>query len=291
MPVFRLNEVAYGSYDVQIVGLPKQEFDETGNVTKTETSFIYIDGIRVYNPLGNSDLTNYYGDEKDAEFTNLRDLILAGQGMVAEYTDDVTSFTSGSYYYVATEDKWFTAAMGSVNELGAIGANNEILIRQNAGNHIVVLKVKETSAGAGLLQIGVHDIHDAKFDGSDGANESTSVSYKTTSGWVSLVSGTYSGTEQYYEIDLSQCPTDGEYKIVILQVDSGFASFTNIKHKNVTFGQTGPGVLDIYTTPGYFFDEEGNMCSKDEAGNKKIEVEAGEMVNITELNGILSGNE
>ena len=291
VPVFRLNEVAYGSYDVQIVGLPKQEFDETGNVTKTETSFIYIDGIRVYNPLGNSDLTNYYGDEKDAEFTNLRDLILAGQGMVAEYTDDVTSFTSGSYYYVATEDKWFTAAMGSVNELGAIGANNEILIRQNAGNHIVVLKVKETSAGAGLLQIGVHDIHDAKFDGSDGANESTSVSYKTTSGWVSLVSGTYSGTEQYYEIDLSQCPTDGEYKIVILQVDSGFASFTNIKHKNVTFGQTGPGVLDIYTTPGYFFDEEGNMCSKDEAGNKKIEVEAGEMVNITELNGILSGNE
>jgi hypothetical protein len=243
-------------------------------------------------------LTNHYGDEKNAEFTNLRDLILEGKGMVADYTDGFSNFTTGSYYYVANEGT-YTAALGSINELGAIGANNEILIRKSAGNHIIVLKVQETVDGKGLLQIGVHDIHDGKFDGTSETNLASSVSYNTTSGWVNLRAETHgldeysfkSGTEQYYNIDLSMCPSDGNgYKLVILQVDSGFVSFTNVKHNNITFGEMGKEVLKIYTEPGFFFDEQGNMCSKDENGNVTVHARADEIININTLNDILAAS-
>jgi len=288
VPVFRLNEVAYGEYDVEVVGLPMQDYDQNGNPLGATTSYIYIDGIRIYNPLGTSDLTSNYGAEQDAKFENLRDLILGGKGTLAAYTDSVTGFTTGNYYYVATEDDWFTAAYGSINELGCIGANNEIYVRKDSGNHIVVLKVKEDSAGTGLLQIGIHDVHEAKFDGNDTANAPSSVSYNTTSGWVKLVNGTYSGTEQYYSIDLSKCPTDNGYKVVVLRVDSGFVSFSNIKHKNVTFGAIGEQALDIYLQPGFYFNETGDMCTKNEQGDEVVIAPASELFNLNLINDIMA---
>lgn len=288
VPVFRLNETAYGEYDVQIVGLPMQDYDENGNGLGVTTSYIYIDGIRVYNPLGTDPLTTYYGVEQGAQFSNLRDMILNNNGMLANYTDSVSGFTSGKNYYIATNDQWFSAAYGGINELGAIGANNEIYVRRSTGNYIVVLKVKENTAGAGLLQVGIHDVHEAKFDGNDAANAPSTVSYNTTSGWVKLVSGTYSGTEQYYNIDLSKCPTSGGYKIVVLRVDSGFVSFTNIKHNNVTFGSIGEKALDIYVTPGYYFNQAGDMCQTDEDGNEIIVTPAADLFDLDMLNNIMA---
>ena len=73
-------------------------------------------------------------------------------------------------------------------------------------------------------------------------------------------------------------------------MDSGFVSFSNVKHKNVEFGMTGAKVLDIYTTPNYFFTENGDMCSKDEAGNVTVHATAAQVVDVNRLNGILAEN-
>jgi len=286
VPVFRLNNGTYGTYEVEVEGLPLQDFDENGDVTSTETSYIYIDGIRIYNPLGDSNLTDHYGVEQDAQFDNLRDMILAGQGTLAAYTDTLTGFVTGDHYYVQSTDEWYSAALGGINDLGCIGANNEILVRKDDGNFIVVLKVKENTTGEGLLQIGIHDVHDAKFDGNNGANATTSVSYHTASGWEPLVVNTLSGTEQYYNIDLSQCYLDGEYRVVVLRVDSGFASFTNIKHKNVTFGEIGEKALDIFIQNGFYFNEDGQMCTKDENGNEIVSNDSA-LFNLNMINDIM----
>jgi hypothetical protein len=152
----------------------------------------------------------------------------------------------------------------------------------------VVLKVQETVANQGLLQIGIHDIHDGKFDGTGDANDPSTVSYNTTSGWVTLKKDFYSGTEQYYNIDLSKCPTNGGYKIVVLRVDSGFVSFTNVKHKNVEFGGIGEKALAIYTEPGYYFNQNGDMCHIDESGKEFIDLRAADTLNLNMINDMMS---
>lgn len=259
VPVFRLNETTYGDYDVQIVGLPMQDYDQNGQpiAGSQQTSYIYVDGIRIYNSLGDDELTENYGEEKDAGFTNLRDLILDGLGMITVTEDSKTSgFTTGNFFYTPDDNQNLSAALGGINELGAIGANNEILLNKAAGDYMIVLKVK----GDGLLQIGIRDVYDAKFAGLDGDNDSTTVSVRTTGGWEFLAPEIYHGTEQYYNVDLSSCPVDGEYKLVMLKVHSGFASFTNVKHNGVEFGAIGEAALDAYVEPGYYFNQSGDLC-------------------------------
>jgi hypothetical protein len=211
-----------------------------GNAIPT---YLYLDGIRVYNPLGNTDATAYYGKEQGAVFANLRDLILGGCGALTTVTGDaVTGFVTGDHYYVATKDNWYVSETGDLAALEAIGANNEIMVRSsllNGGQYVILLEVK-TNGSDSFLQFGLHDIHDGMFDGS-GSNSASTVKYATTSGWATLKQNMTSGTEQYYEIDLTKCP-DGSsgYKLVALRVDSGFVSFTNIKYKNLTFKNAYP---------------------------------------------------
>jgi hypothetical protein len=183
--------------------------------------------------------------------------------------------------------------MGGINELGAIGANNEILIRKSEGDNMIVLYVN----GNGLLQVGIHDVHDDKFDGGNGNNVPTTVKIlNANKEWVDLATGIQHGAELYYNIDLANCPVENGNKVVMLRVESGFASFTNIKHKNVEFGLTGAEVLDIYTESGYFFNEDGDMCTiiygDDENSSEDDEVKivayADQVLNINTINGILA---
>ncbi len=288
-PVFRLNEVAYGSYDVQIVGLPRAAGDEYNDDGTPKdgyiVNYIYIDGIRVYNPLGNSNLTDHYGVEQGAEFTNLRDLILAGNATLASFESSnnvITGFTAAGSYYLNSDSKRFTAAVGSLDALGAIGANNEILVRNSqSGNQVIILRVKDN--GNGFLQVGIHDIHDGKFDGTGSDNLSSTVKYNTTGGWVVLKENFKSGTEQYYNIDLSKCPTVDGCKIVALQVTSGFVSFSNIKHKDVEF----VGIDPAAAAANVSFNDDGTMLMIDKDGNETTG-NASDLFNLNEINYMMS---
>jgi len=83
-------------------------------------------------------------------------------------------------------------------------------------------------------------------------------------------------------------PTDNGYKVVVLRVDSGFVSFSNIKHKNVTFGAIGEQALDIYLQPGFYFNETGDMCTKNEQGDEVVIAPASELFNLNLINDIMA---
>lgn len=273
VPIFHLKNGKFGKYTVVVKGLPMQEYDQNGVVIpgSLKNSYIYVDGIRVYNPLNDDSLTSLYGEEKDAQFIEIHDMILGTdktdsdpiRAAVATYNETsgkVNAFTLGNYYYLENSEGLFSGNLGGLHELKSIGPNNEVYLRSANGSYVLVFYVKETAANQGLLHIGIHDVHDSKFDGTTAENLESSVYYGTANGWATLCNKIKHGTEQYYEINLAQCPSYNGYYQVALKVQ-GFVSFSNIKYKNLTFmefNSVAPGTTITYNADGTMTLTQGN---------------------------------
>ena len=261
VPVFRIQDLAHGKYNIEVVGLPRQDFDENGNAISTETTYLYVDGIRIYNPVAPEDAPDAYGEQAGVTFGNVSTMVKDGKVTVATYNEDkVTGFVTGNYFFVENFDGMYETNMGDVNALNAIGSNNEVYVNGNLGNYALVFKVKPS--GTGLLQVGFRDVHDGKFMGGSNTNNTSTVWYGTSSNtWVALRTGFTHGTEQYYTIDLNDCPLgDDGYYTVVLKV-AGFVSFTSIKSKNLDFQTTAAvaaGSLLNYNDDGTITVQDSN---------------------------------
>lgn len=107
VPVVKIDDLAHGTYQVQIHGVPTYQKDEDGNFIKDDNgSFVidtenaptlYIDGLRVYNALDMSDPNrDHYADGEDtAQFLEIRDLLLEGKASVITADSANYSITSG----------------------------------------------------------------------------------------------------------------------------------------------------------------------------------------------------
>ena len=243
VPVFRLTDLPYGTFSVTISGIPTYEFDSDFNPYVKPTK-LYIDGIRIYNPLEDP-TADEYGAELGAVFTELRTLVFDSKAAAIGLTmgEDGTPSLSGTFgqHWSFTEnlnEGWFSATSGNLQQFAIAGPNNEVYMGA-AGSNAVVLFVKETTANtAGLLQIGVHDLDESDFEGGTETNGASSIRYWTSDGWVNITVGT-SGTEQYYPVDYRSCPKvdgDSDYYYVVIQVNSGMVSFTNVKTVGLEFG-------------------------------------------------------
>ena len=298
VPVFRLEGLDYGEYGVVIRGIPKIigiEKDENGAYKKDEngkfiyayqTSYLYIDGIRIYNPLGLVDAENNaleeYGQQKGARFDELRTLVFNDKAAIISLTTDANgapalSGTFGQHYsftenlYAGEDRKWFESTVGGLDQFIIAGPNNEVYLDGTSNVYAAVMYVKETVADTrGLLHIGVHDIHDTDYYTYGDGNSASSISYWMESGkWITPIEVGKSGTEQYYVIDYRSCPTvelaGQTYYSVVIQVREGMVSFTNVKSVGLTFGSLGSLTADIH----YQYDENGVLCqgTKDAEGN------------------------
>lgn len=246
VPVFRLTDLPYGEFTVTISGIPTYEFDADFNPHIKPTK-LYIDGIRIYNPLEDP-AASEYGDELGAQFTELRTLVFdskaAAIGLTYQENTTDTPVLSGTFgqHGSFTENLnkgWFEDTSGNLQQFAIAGPNNEVYM-DAAGGNAVVLFVKETAANTqGLLHIGVHDLDESDFAGGTGTNGASAIRYWTEDGWVNITVGT-SGTEQYYPIDYRSCPKvdeNSDYYYVVIQVDSGMVSFTNVKTVGLEFGK------------------------------------------------------
>ena len=246
VPVFRLTDLPYGEFTVTISGIPSYEFDSDFNPYIRPTK-LYIDGIRIYNPLEDPTASEY-GDELGAQFTELRTLVFNSQaaaiGLSYQENTTDTPVMSGTFgqHGSFTENLnkgWFEDTSGNLQQFAIAGPNNEVYMG-SSGDNAVVLFVKETAANTeGLLHIGVHDLDESDFEGGTAANGASAIRYWTEEGWVDITVGT-SGTEQYYPIDYRSCPKvdeNSEYYYVVIQVNSGMVSFTNVKTVGLEFGE------------------------------------------------------
>lgn len=228
VPVFRITDLPYGTYDVVISGIPTYDFDADFNAFVKETK-LYIDGIRIYNPLGTGSVTEY-GDQNGAVFTELRGLIFNSKAAAIGLTYDkngepIFNTAFGHASFTENLNGWFTSYSGDLKQYAIAGPNNEAYL---AEGNAIVLYVKETAA-KGLLHIGVHDLHDGDFLGDGSQNLPSAIRYWTAQGWSSEINVGQSGTEQYYPIDYTRCPKVDDYYCVVIQVSDGMVSFTNAK--------------------------------------------------------------
>lgn len=267
VPVVRVSDLPYGVYTVKIWGMPTYNFDEAYNITGTKPTYLYIDGIRIFQPMtGNN--SAYLPSEDGASFVELRNLILNGQAAMAKYDVTLSAFTGSMFWtenrngklhdFVTGEDAdYFGNRVSSINDYMLVGPNNEVYLNGNLDREAVVFYVTEQPQAAGrtsnnrTVQIAARAIDSGLFTNGHSSGVEATVYQgvvithpdgSSSYGW-NAINTVQSGTEQYYVIDYASCPYTEENGIktyqIALYVRSGMVSFTSVKCNGFTITSTG----------------------------------------------------
>lgn len=231
------------TYTVVISGVPGYDYAEDGTSTLRDT-YLYLDGIRVYQPLGSSN-EHYQDVESGASFVELRDKIVNGYIGAAEYdgvkvtvSTSTTSWTENHTGSTVNEIQFEGNEVASVDDYLIMGPNNEVYMDGTFTSSAIVLYVKETGS-VHNLQIAVRALDYGEFIGAGKTFENITLQYGVkigdTYGWLSLAA-TRSSTEQYFTIPYTECPVtaDGCYQVAIRVAPTNdytpaFASFSTLK--------------------------------------------------------------
>lgn len=247
----------------------KNTYKVTLRATKSDVaSVIYLDGIRIYNPLGTAGNENYIDNEEGATFVKVSDLVL-GNGKVTEtgiegditnqvidgskaailgYGDGALSALGYTIVEDNTNESAGSTSSNSILQYLQAGPNNEVYLDETAAvAFVATADSKETNrtiqVEAKLANLGQHDGEESVQ--SKGMNlRVLGVDEKEN-----VVANVTSSTAMYYSIDLTKCIDLGDNKYLVVIVgnsdyepdedyESGGThciSFTNIKYKGYEF--------------------------------------------------------
>lgn len=291
VPVIRVDGLGYGNYIVEISGMPNIDFSNMqigpdGTVTGVEVipTKVYIDGIRIFQPLGSSH-SYYYGLENNAVFTELRDLILSGNAAVSVFDRNSTTYTGNKSWTenrngeinVPDQNGAFTAVeffgnmVSGTDEYMLVGPNNEAYMNGLNTNQAVIFYVAEQTTNQRSLQIAARALDTGLFLNGVATGTSTTLYQGVSSGnsyaWRAI-GALQSGTEQYYTIDYAACPTvviDGTtYYQVALHVRGGMASLSTVKTVGLTIAacDLGDATSLKYTANGLLEEYVGEVAER-----------------------------
>lgn len=276
LPVIHEEGMAHGTYRVTLgikqTGNLLITKDEAGNVIKTEDSrkyVVYLDGIRIYNPLGESGDQAYIASEQDAVVSEIPGLIVGdgtitetgivekdeegnsttiinsqvisgAKAVIASYSgDDHTLSALGTTQVEVSTDKSSGNSESVLTYLNA-GPNNELYLDETAALAFVV----KAAGPAGTLQIeaklvdtqsSVNSVKSTGLELRVLGNKNGMVEEKT-------IDTIKSSTAMYYRIPVEDCISlnNGYYLVVLLgnsDSENGGThalSFSNLKYKNYT---------------------------------------------------------
>lgn len=252
IPVIHEEGLEYGTYQITL-----------GAKTTTKSSIVYLDGVRIYNPMGTTADSNYIANENDVTITKISDLVIGANADITESGikdketgDTITSQTiEGANAALLTygENKDF-AAMGATrienDETAGAGTTKSLLTYLHAGpnnemylddNAMIAFVANGTPGNNSTIQI------EAKLSNTD----STGAVAKEASLPLQIWNGTDDGeseiatvsssTAMYYKIPVENCIklADNKYLVVILGAIEPVKgkvclSFTNLKYKGYT---------------------------------------------------------
>lgn len=234
----------------------------------TVANVIYLDGIRIYNPLETEGNEKYIDNEEGATFVKVSDLVL-GNGKVTEtgiegditnqvidgskaailgYGDGALSALGYTIVEDNTNESAGSTSSNSILQYLQAGPNNEVYLDETAAvAFVATADSKETNrtiqVEAKLANLGQHDGEESVQ--SKGMNlRVLGVDEKEN-----VVANVTSSTAMYYSIDLTKCIDLGDNKYLVVIVgnsdyepdedyESGGThciSFTNIKYKGYEF--------------------------------------------------------
>jgi fibro-slime domain-containing protein len=272
VPVIRISKITdasgknlgYGAYTVVINGIPTYNFQNwDGNVDNMplKETYLYIDGIRIFQPYNNGVSELYRPAESGAGFYEIHDMILDKQVFVIstketaangnktiQISGGMNTWTENRNGLDQDGNVWVGNIVNSNADYMFAGPNNEAYLAAVQSNpSALAFYVQETNSANKELQVAVRAIDYGSFFGntSTGLNAQLQLGVITEDGsfaWVSLAS-VMSGTEQYYTIPYTNCPFDranDRYQIVLRVVNgegldvTGMVSLTSLKTNGLT---------------------------------------------------------
>lgn len=239
VPIINRDLKAYGTYIVVMIS------------TSINDREIYLDGIQIHNPAGNTDIINdYLESERNAKTFEVRQMILGtdfkfnyekpaestgGDNKMATLVQwhsennsklflngvTVTENFTGAYFEGTPSDQ--TANTTNLLTYAVQGPNNELYL-ENGYAVAFKAKVEEMSTNT-TLQIAVKNVSGNPI-----------LKYLAQNGsWKALPdlnSAVTSATEMYYRIDVEDCYEMNGTKLIVLSAqgnDGDILSFTNVK--------------------------------------------------------------
>lgn len=255
-------------YQVPILAVKGLELDtytvtiSAAGGTETKARTLYIDGVRVYQPLNADDQATYYNaSEANAEFYEIKNLIGDGKAWYAAFDEGNKQMVSGSTL-IENVDGYFErlVAIDNVNDYLEDGPNNELYLSGVYANSFLVLKLKKKD-GADVItvQVGAHRKSAYSEFAQDGDAEGTYIIAGTSAD--DIINKVYkadvtSGTEQYYNIPLTDDDFDSNGECTLFigtdDEDVGYEALvlTNMKLKGVEAVEySDPTVEQLATDP------------------------------------------
>ena len=237
-----------------------------------EESFLYIDGVRIFNPIegvkdnnGNALDDAYLDNEQGADILQIHDQIEAGKMTATEVNAEEVKLGTGFSSFSENRNNNFIHGnkVDSIEAYSTIGPNNELYLDGLSLTQALGFYVKPDDSvpmTERTLQIGVRALDANALHGY------TTVVYESvpidllqsndnggSPAWTKLASVT-SGTEQYYAIDPTLCTYDagkGAY-LVMLRPQNGMVSLTGLKVKGYT-------LLPIFDETRVSYDADGKL--------------------------------
>ena len=235
---------------ISVTGMARADYKVTLKAaasTATKTRVLYIDGVRIYEPLDKVDSVNYYNpDEVHAKFYEIKSLIGDGKAIYADIsnTGDETRLVTGTTFIEDVDGEQVLTDTNDVDEYLKLGPNNELYLDGNSATGVLAFYLypdANTSENARTIEIGAHRKAEYEF-GPDPVN----LVYGNTADAVINGEHCYevaSGTEQYYEIDVNDLvydKTNNRYLLLVgtnEDVNSYVAlALTNLKVSGYTIG-------------------------------------------------------
>ena len=239
VPVVASKGLAYGNYRVTVI---------TSNV-RGEDRMVYVDGIRVYQPLTAQQAAVYYKEsESAAEFYEIKELIQAGSlvyGDIDPIEEENGSLISWNFGTTMIENfrpddefgDYILVGCDNVTDYLTYGPNNEIYLSNANGASLSYIAfyvvLDESYQGERSIQVGAHM---KSYD--EAYNMGASLRYgNTAEDFLGDENAMFvvSGTEQYYTIDIDWAPVNNngiEQTLVIIGIDNAdndVLALTNLK--------------------------------------------------------------
>ncbi|MCB5720679.1 fibro-slime domain-containing protein [Intestinibacter bartlettii] len=208
IPTLNFGDLEYGTYEVSIQVVPVVSGEKRG--------LYYLDGIRVYNPLGNVDANSVAGKayseagESNAQYISVRKDLLDSTKV-----NDLEASINGSLFIDKSENKVGdkTEDIGTYKDYGP---KNEVYVKENQG---VAFKIKEYDLDNNKVFIGLK------------SPQGKDVKVKVTSGEHIQYINLSSAADLYYEIT-----PDEDGHVVIQNMTDNLLSITKVRitSKNAT---------------------------------------------------------
>ncbi|MGM9652554.1 MAG: fibro-slime domain-containing protein [Eubacteriales bacterium] len=210
---------------ISVTGLERSAYRVTLSAfgsTATKTRVLYIDGVRIYEPIQGLDEVRYYNaDEQNAVFLEVKSLIQNGQAIYADIsdTDGGTILGSGTTVIETTDDSGLVLRKAtSVDEYMTFGPNNELYLNGFFTTPVLALYLYPDSTvpeSARTVEIGAHRKADSLFYD----NSPATLVYGSTAADILEMTHVYtvsSGTEQYYELNVENLVQDEKNRYLLL---------------------------------------------------------------------------